>query len=603
MAKRAAALVESAFVRLFLHDTLVQLYLGVLAAEAVIYSVPLMDPGTLTAFGASPFEIPFVATAAMAGFYGLRRIPEREERLFWTHLAYAMVFWLATLVWISLVPAKDWSRSHDVLVDASYLFFYSPILFALERKPHLPRAERQRDTERQLRWAGVTLLVVGWFAYFVVVPVLLDPATFSTSLTSSLLFVTIDIAVVIRATWRAWSCGSLRWRALYGTLAAAGVSLAATDGLDLARDAGFLVLRNGAATDLIWAIPPMLFVLAFRLREADLPRTVDDDVRDRDARRSLDPVRVGSFLVASALAFPLVHFVLHTAQVFHENLAPGHRLVVLVALVALASLAGVAYRVLERQRVADERARASLEARLREARKLEAVSRLAGVVADEFTPPLQVLSAFADRALDALAAGDPLRNDAQRASEQILRMVEFTRNLAAVSRQQRGRPIRVDLAIAVSDALPSLRDALGPSVRIECTPGPGAATVIDPAHLRVMLLDLATNARDAMPAGGRLRIDTGAVVLDAETAFPLAMRPGRYARLAVSDTGDGIPNEALAHIFEPFGSTKSDEPTAGLGLATLYAIVSQHGGCVNVSTKIGEGTSFEILLPAVQAAL
>jgi len=93
-----------AIVRALLHDTFVQLYLAVVVAEAVIYAVPLMDPGTLTVFGASPFEIPFVATAAFAAFIGLRRIPEGNERLYWTHLAWAMLFWLATLVWVAFIP-------------------------------------------------------------------------------------------------------------------------------------------------------------------------------------------------------------------------------------------------------------------------------------------------------------------------------------------------------------------------------------------------------------------------------------------------------------------------------------------------------------------
>ena len=163
--------VWSTIVSVLTRDTLVLLYLAVAVTEALIYSLPMLDPGTLTAFGASPFQIPFVATAAMAGFYGLGRIENDEERLFWRILACACVFWLATLVAIALVPAAHWRLIDDVWVDAAYLFFYSPILFAAECKPHLAGVGPRRDVERQLRWAGVTLLVVGWFLYFVVAPV------------------------------------------------------------------------------------------------------------------------------------------------------------------------------------------------------------------------------------------------------------------------------------------------------------------------------------------------------------------------------------------------------------------------------------------------
>jgi signal transduction histidine kinase len=112
------------------------------------------------------------------------------------------------------------------------------------------------------------------------------------------------------------------------------------------------------------------------------------------------------------------------------------------------------------------------------------------------------------------------------------------------------------------------------------------------------VLDLATNARDAMSNGGRFRLETGAVDLDADAALGLALRPGRYARLLARDSGSGIQKEMLPHLFEPFLSTKSGERDGGgLGLATLYALVSQYGGCVSVTSEPGD-TSFEILLPS-----
>ena len=302
-------------------DTLVLLYLAVAVTEALLYSLPLLDPGTLTAFGASPFQIPFVTTAAMAGFYGLGRIESGEERIFWRNLAYACAFWVATLVAIALVPASEWRQVDDVWVDAAYLFFYSPILFAAECKPHLAKVGPRPDVERQLRWAGVTLLVVGWFLYFVAAPATADPTLFGTMLPSSLLFITIDAAVVIRFTWRAYSSGSTRWRVLYGLIALAGVSLLLTDSLDALEALTWFALPDGAKTDLLWAIPSFCLLLAFRLREADLPRAIDSVTWERAERSGLDPVRVGSFLVGSAFSFPLVHFAVHSWLPFSVRLA------------------------------------------------------------------------------------------------------------------------------------------------------------------------------------------------------------------------------------------------------------------------------------------
>jgi len=579
-------------------DTLVLLYLAVVVTEALLYSLPLMDPGTLTAFGASPFQIPFVATATVAGFYGLRRVQDAQERMFWTHLAYACVFWVATLAAIAVVPAGQWRHLDDVWVDAAYLLFYSPILFAAECKPHLANLGGRRDTERQLRWAGVTLLVMGWYAYFVLVPAAVDPALFQTALPSSLLFITLDAAVIIRFTWRAWSCGSTRWHVLYGAVALAGAALLVTDMLDLLGAVGVCAWKDGARTDLLWAIPPFFLLIAFRLREAELPSALDAGTRERAVDAGLDPVRVGTFLVGSALSFPVVHFALYAWLPFGYELQRPQEMIVLGGLVLLGSMAAFAFITMERQRVADERRRTALEERVRQARTLEAVSRLAGVVADEYTASLRAVVAFTDRAFDQLRSGDPLRDEVERAADQLQRATDFTTGLMAISRKQQGRPARIDLTEALSDILPVLRETVGTTVLVENVPSPKpCVTVIDPAHLRVMLLDLATNARDAMPRGGRWRLETGTVDLDPDASLGMAMQPGRYARLEVRDTGPGIPKNVLAHIFEPFYSTKPSDRGSGLGLATLYAIVSQYGGCVNVTSEPGD-TKFEILLPS-----
>jgi signal transduction histidine kinase len=591
--------VRSALITALTRDTIVLLYFAVAITEALIYSLPMLDPGTLTAFGASPFQIPFVATAALAGFYGLGRVEGAEERVFWRNLACACVFWVATLAAIAMAPAAQWRWTEDVRADAAYLLFYSPILFAAECKPHLAGNGPRRDVERRLRWAGVALLVLGWFLYFVAAPAITDPALLGTMLPSSLLFITIDAVIIIRFAWRAYSCGSTRWRVLYGLVALAGASLLMTDTLDLAEALGWFALPDGAKTDLLWALPSFFLLLAFRLREAPLPRSVDRATSEREASAGLEPVRVGSFLVASAFSFPLVHFVVHSWLPFNARLTIFQRVIVVTELLALGLLAVAAFLYLERQRVAAERRRAALEERLQRARSLEAVGRLSGVVVDQAAGTLKSLGGFIDRSIDTLAASDPLRHEALKAAEQVQRGLEFVNGLRAISRLERGRPVPVDLGAAVADLVPQVRQAVGHTVLVEhvASREPASAT-IDPSHLRAMVLDLATNARDAMPNGGRFRLDTGAVELDADAALGLAIRPGRYARLLARDTGSGIPKELVPHLFEPFLSTKPGEGSGGgLGLATLYAIVSQYGGCVSVTSEPGD-TRFEILLPA-----
>ncbi len=591
--------VRSALLDALARDAIVLLYFAVAITEGLIYSLPMLDPGTLTAFGASPFQIPFVATAAMAGFYGLGRVVHAEERLFWRILAWACVFWVATLVAIALVPAAEWRWVDDVWADAAYLFFYSPILFAAECTPHLAGVGPRRFVERQLRWAGVTLLVSGWYLYFVVAPALSDPALFATMLPSSLLFITLDAAVILRFAWRAHTGGSTRWRVLFGLLALTGASLLLTDTLDLAEALGWFALPDGATTDLLWAIPPFFLLLAFRLREAPLSRSVDRATGEREAGAGLDPVRVGSFLVASAFSFPLVHFAVHSWLPFNMRLAVLQRGIVVFEIVALGLLAVAAFQYLERQRVAAERRRAELEERVQRARSLEAVSRLAGVVAGRAAGAIKVLGGFVDRSLDTLAAGDPLRQEALRAAGHVERAMDVVSGLRAISRQDRGHPVPLEFGAAVASLLPQVRQAVGHAVLVEHVAARGEALImIDAAHLRAIVLDLATNARDAMSNGGRFRLETDVVDLGPDAALGFAIRPGRYARLLARDTGSGIPKELLPHLFEPFFSTKPvDGDGGGLGLATLYALVSQYGGCVSVTSEPGD-TAFEILLPA-----
>jgi signal transduction histidine kinase len=591
--------VWTAIFNVLTRDTLVLLYFAAVLTEAFIYSLPLLDPGTLTAFGASPFQIPFVTTAALAGFYGFSRIADAEERIFWRHLAVACVFWVVTLVAIALVPAAQWRRADDVWSDAAYLFFYSPVLFAAECKPHLAGAGPGREAERQLRWAGITLLVLGWYLYFVVAPAITDPVLFGTMLPSSLLFITLDLVVVARFAWRSYSSGSTRWRVLYGTLAFAGASLLLTDTLDALEALRWFALPDGAKTDLIWAIPPFFLVLAFRLRDAGLPRVMDGASRERAASPGLNPVRVGGLLVGCAFSFPLVHFAVHSWLSLSASLAAAQRVIVAVELLLLGALAVAAFLRLERQRAAAEVRRTSMEERVQRARALEAISRLAGAAADEYGPAIDSLRGFVDRVTDSLEPDSPLRDDAVKAIGQLRRAADFTSDLRVISRQDRGRPSRLDLGAAVSELVPEIRRALGPAVLLDFVPAREACiTVIDPAHLRVVLLDLAAHARDGMPDGGRCRIEIGLIELDAEEAMGLAARPGRYAQLVVRDSGPGIPKEVLAHLFEPFfPATQEAGSSAGPGLATLYALASQYGGCVTVTSEPGD-TAFEILLPS-----
>jgi len=242
-----------------------------------------------------------------------------------------------------------------------------------------------------------------------------------------------------------------------------------------------------------------------------------------------------------------------------------------------------------------------LQRLLLQAAKMEAVGHLAGGVAHDFNNLLVVVGGHAD----SLTLSGSL-DEAREAGRQIAEAVEqgrgLTRRLLAFSRRQELAPQVVELDRLVGDAVGVLGRLIGGRVRVVVRRGAGdACTLADPVQLQQVLMNLAVNARDAMPEGGTLRIETSLV--DAAESPPREhpeAGPGPWVRLVVADTGVGMDGETLAHAFEPFFTTKGAERGTGLGLATVYGIVRQSGGVVDVESAPGEGTEFRILLPLVE---
>jgi PAS domain S-box-containing protein len=254
------------------------------------------------------------------------------------------------------------------------------------------------------------------------------------------------------------------------------------------------------------------------------------------------------------------------------------------------------------QRKMAERERGQIEEQLRQAQKLEAVGRLAGGVAHDFNNLLSVINGYGEILLGSLSVQDPRRGKVEQILEAGRRATGLTGQLLAFSRKQDASPRVVDLNALVTETQKMLHRLIGEDVDLEIAPAPDLSRVrIDPSHLDQVVLNLAVNARDAMPTGGRLRIETANVDLDEDFArLHPPTRPGRYVLLSVADTGCGMGPETLAHIFEPFFTTKEPGKGTGLGLATVYGIVKQAGGYIWAESRPGEGTTFRIYLPVVE---
>jgi PAS domain S-box-containing protein len=245
-----------------------------------------------------------------------------------------------------------------------------------------------------------------------------------------------------------------------------------------------------------------------------------------------------------------------------------------------------------------------LEQRLRQKVKMEAVGRLAGGVAHDFNNLLTAILGYADLLDDGLGAAHPAREDVAEIRRAAERAGMLTRQLLAFSRMQVLRPRVLDANGVVRETERMLGRLIGADVELRTALAAAPCLVkADPGQLEQVLVNLAVNARDAMPDGGRLLIETAVVELDAiQVREHVTMPPGRYVRLAVSDSGRGMDATTQARIFEPFFTTKERGKGTGLGLATVYGIVKQSGGWIWVASEPDRGTTFTVYLPRARGA-
>jgi two-component system cell cycle sensor histidine kinase/response regulator CckA len=252
-------------------------------------------------------------------------------------------------------------------------------------------------------------------------------------------------------------------------------------------------------------------------------------------------------------------------------------------------MVGVTLDISERKR---------LEEQFRQAQKLESVGRLAGGVAHDFNNALMVINGYSDALLAKLSADDPLRDLVTPIRGAGERAAALSAQLLLLSRKQVVQKKAVNLNEIVVELEKMLAKVIGEDIRLKSDLSTLGTVMADPGQMHQVLMNLAINARDAMPNGGALLIETrNAVIKDGPGDLTTGLKPGSYVRLKVSDTGTGMTEEVKSHLFEPFFTTKKAGQGTGLGLATVYGIIQQNGGAISIESEPGHGTTFTIHLP------
>jgi two-component system, cell cycle sensor histidine kinase and response regulator CckA len=243
-----------------------------------------------------------------------------------------------------------------------------------------------------------------------------------------------------------------------------------------------------------------------------------------------------------------------------------------------------------------------VEQRLRHVQKMEAIGRLAGGIAHDFNNVLGVIVAYSEMLVEKLHDNAELSPLVTSICKAVERGGTLTRQLLAFSRQQVLEPQVISLSEHLEGLKEMLARVIGEDIQLEILPGNAKLRVkVDPTQLEQVVMNLVVNARDAMPDGGRLAVETSEIEIDADycSRNPEA-RPGRHVMMAVTDSGCGMSAEVLSRIFEPFFTTKEQGKGTGLGLATVYGIVKQSGGHISAYSEAGQGTTFKVYLPVTQ---
>ncbi len=570
-----------------LRDVWFRLILLMWVGVATFYATPIASPEAKTYFGDFLIGITFIPVVVACCIAGASRIRQLEERHFWWMVGGAYFVWLAYGAISTVIPDEQWPLAWSVLGDCAYVGYYLLFLLAIELKPHLQTMDQVEARQRRLRSTGVTLLLFGWLCYIAVIPAAVDRASYDSLVPSFLMYLSLDMLLIARLMWVRRESWSVRWATLYGILAASAGAMFVGDVLETLYIANIIGVGSGTLVDLVWTMPFLLAAAAARARHA--PFETGQDVLNQDWGQQ-QPTRVEQWLMGSAIALPIAHETMYALGMLSPAAERYRQVLVVATLVSLAILALIAFKLLARERLNVEASEQALRKELDQAKRMDAVARVAGAVAHDFSNLLHVIRGRVDLVADDLDPTHHAHDDLREIRSAAMRASAMAADLLAFGRRQPVVTEPMGLHAFIDQLRRQLKLMAGERTVLTITLNATQDRVaIDPVKFESVLLNLVANARNAMTPGGRIEIETW----NPESTHGAPVR----VALAVRDTGRGMTPEVLDRAFEPFFTTRRDHGGSGMGLSSAHGIVQAMGGTIKAESTVGKGTSMLIELP------
>ncbi len=567
---------------------------------AGLVSIPLFVgaiPESVRVLHGRLLDLPLFAIA-IGSLWRLRGETPQRERAFATLLICSLAAWPTVHVLEQLVPRRLLSLPLPYMLDeAFYLAFYLLLLFALEQRPHL-RSPIPTAAGVRLEHLAAVVLAAGLWTYFLVIPAILAPDSLLDRVPSYLLYVAFDAYMVVRLVASRAAAAERRWRSAYGWMLGATAGWLVLDLYEGLLEPGLEILGPGTPGDALWLLPLASMIAGVRTLRAPVAswQAESYDLAQLRARR-----REGA-LVLFTFVLPAAHLIMELTEVLDPATAKARQITVVVTFATLSSLA-VLYdrrRALVGRRLEEDRRRLAEELAL--SQRMESVRRFAGGLAHDFNNKLLIIRGYAELLETSLREHEPERADARRIIEAADAASSLTGQLLRVSRREKDRIEPTSINETLSRIATVLPRVLDQHIHHTFVLDPRAGHVLaDPNRLEDAILNLVLNARDAMPAGGRLVLRSSQTNASARGNGD-DFGPDRYGVIEVEDSGSGMDEETRRHAFEPFFTTKPTGRGTGLGLAMVYSSVAQSGGRIEIDSEVGQGTIIRILLPATDAA-